>query len=226
CSMRRAPARRCRWTVASTATRSAPCGARAPTRSSRATPCFRPAIRAPRSLRCAHAARTRRDGGTMMTQRQQWGIVAGIVLFLAGVLAAGVHFLGDELFPVSVGSKAPPIEGITLDGKRTPKSLADYSGKVVLLNVWATWCEPCRVEMPISVDDPGAETRILDFVKEYGLTFEVLHDPKQVTTRHYQITGYPETFIIARDGTIRKKLIGASDWSSEANRALVRELLG
>ena len=180
----------------------------------------------------------------MMTQRQQWGIVAGIVLFLAGVLAAGVHFLGDELFPVSVGSKAPPIEGITLDGKKTPKSLADYSGKVVLLNVWATWCEPCRVEMPsieklhkefgaqglavvaISVDDPGAETRILDFVKEYGLTFEVLHDPRQITTRHYQITGYPETFIVARDGTIRRKLIGAADWSSDANRALIRELLG
>jgi len=180
----------------------------------------------------------------MMTQRQQWGIVAGIVLLLAGVLAAGVHFLGDELFPVSVGSKAPPIEGITLDGKKTPKTLADYSGKVVLLNVWATWCEPCRVEMPsieklhkefgtqglavvaISVDDPGAEQRILDFVKEYGLTFEVLHDPRQITTRHYQITGYPETFIIARDGTIRRKLIGAANWSSDANRALIRELLG
>ena len=180
----------------------------------------------------------------MMTQRQQWGIVAGIVLLLAGVLAAGVHFLGDELFPVSVGSKAPPIEGITLDGKKTPKTLADYSGKVVLLNVWATWCEPCRVEMPsieklhkefgtqglavvaISVDDPGAEQRILDFVKEYGLTFEVLHDPRQITTRHYQITGYPETFIIARDGTIRRKMIGPDVWSSRANQALVRELLG
>ena len=179
-----------------------------------------------------------------MTHRQQWGIVAGIVLFLAGVLAAGVHFLGDELFPVSVGSKAPPIEGVTLDSAKREKSLADYKGKVVLLNVWATWCEPCRVEMPsieklhrefgprglavvaISVDDPGAESRILDFVKEFGLSFEVLHDPKQVTTRNYQITGYPETFVIARDGTIRKKLIGASDWSSEANRALVRELLG
>ena len=180
----------------------------------------------------------------MMTQRQQWGIVAGVVLLLALVLGAGVHFLGDELFPVSVGSKAPPIQGVTLDSARREKSLADYKGKVVLLNVWATWCEPCRVEMPsieklhkefgtqglavvaISVDDPGAETRILDFVKEYGLTFEVLHDPRQVTTRHYQITGYPETFIIARDGTIRRKLIGAANWSSDANRALIRELLG
>jgi peroxiredoxin len=179
-----------------------------------------------------------------MTHRQQWGIVAGIVLFLAGVLAAGVHFLGDELFPVSVGSMATPIEGVTLDGTKRERSLADYKGKVVLLNVWATWCEPCRVEMPsieklyrefgprglavvaISVDDPGAEERIRDYAKELGLTFEILHDPRQVTTRNYQITGYPETFVIARDGTIRKKLIGASDWSSEANRALVRELLG
>jgi peroxiredoxin len=179
-----------------------------------------------------------------MTHRQQWGIVAGIVLFLAGVLAAGVHFLGDELFPVAVGSKAPPIEGVTLDGTKRHKQLADYQGKVVLLNVWATWCEPCRVEMPsieklhgefgphglsvvaISVDDPGAEQRVLDFAKELGLTFEILHDPRQVTTRNYQITGYPETFIIARDGTIRRKLIGAADWSSDANRALVRELLG
>lgn len=180
----------------------------------------------------------------MVTQRQQWGIVAGIVLLLAGVLAAGVHFLGDELFPVSVGSKAPPIEGVTLDGTKTPKKLADYRDKVVLLNVWATWCEPCRVEMPsieklhkefgsqglavvaVSVDDPGAEQRILDYAKDLGLTFEILHDPRQVTTRNYQITGYPETFVIARDGTIRRKLIGAADWSSDANRALIRELLG
>ena len=179
-----------------------------------------------------------------MTQRQQWGIVAGVVILLAVVLGAGVHFLGDELFPVSVGSKAPPIQGVTHDSAKREKSLADYKGKVVLLNVWATWCEPCRVEMPsieklhrefapqglavvaISVDDAGAEQRIRDFVQEFGLTFEILHDPAQVTTRNYQITGYPETFVIARDGTIRRKLIGAADWSSGANRALVRELLG
>jgi peroxiredoxin len=78
----------------------------------------------------------------------------------------------------------------------------------------------------ISVDDAGAEERIRDFVKELGLTFEVLHDPGQVTTRNYQIVAYPETFVVARDGTIRRKLIGAADWSSEANRALMRELLG
>jgi peroxiredoxin len=179
-----------------------------------------------------------------MTLRQQWGIVLGIVLLLAVALGAGVHFLGDELFPVSVGSIAPQFKAVTLDGTKRVKTLADYKDKVVLLNVWATWCEPCKVEMPsieklhrefgsrglsvvaISVDDPGAESHILDFAKELGLSFEVLHDPAQQTTASYQITGYPETFVIARDGTIRKKVIGASDWSSDANRALIRELLG
>jgi cytochrome c biogenesis protein CcmG/thiol:disulfide interchange protein DsbE len=179
-----------------------------------------------------------------MTARQQWGIVLGTVLALALALFAGVHFLGDELFPVTVGSKAPPFAAKTVDGTKRTKTLADYKGKVVLLNVWATWCEPCRVEMPsieklhrefgdrglsvvaLSVDDPGQETRIVDFTKELGLSFEVLHDPDKAITRSYQITGYPETFVIARDGTIRKKVIGAADWSSNANRALVRELLG
>lgn len=179
-----------------------------------------------------------------MTNRQQWGIVATVVVLLAGALWAGVHFLGDELFPVEVGSKAPEIQGVTLDGTRRQKTLADYEGKVMLINVWATWCEPCRVEMPsieklhrefapqglavvaISVDDPGAQDRIRDFAKELGLTFEILHDPDKITSRNYQVVAYPETFVVARDGTIRRKLIGAADWSSDANRALMRELLG
>jgi cytochrome c biogenesis protein CcmG, thiol:disulfide interchange protein DsbE len=179
-----------------------------------------------------------------MTMRQQWGIVLGVVLLLAMALGAGVHFLGDELFPVAVGSKAPPLHGVTLVGPKRVKTLADYKDKVVLLNVWATWCEPCRVEMPsieklhrefgnrglavvaVSVDDPGSESRILDFTRELKLTFEVLHDPEQITGRNYQVTGFPETFVIARDGTIRKKKIAAEDWSSDANRALVSELLG
>lgn len=179
-----------------------------------------------------------------MTARQQWTIVLGIVALLAVLLAAATHFLGDELFPVSVGSAAPPMEATTIDGAPRAKTLRDYEGKVVLLNVWATWCEPCRVEMPsieklhrefgprglavvaVSVDDAGMEKRIRAFATELGITFEVLHDPTRTTSRNYQITGYPETFIIGREGTIRKKVIGAADWNSAANRALIRELLG
>ena len=179
-----------------------------------------------------------------MTARQQWLGVLVAVCLLALALFAATHFLGDELFPVSVGSQAPPIVAATLDRPKQERTLTDYKGKVVLLNVWATWCEPCRIEMPsieklyhdfgprglvvlgVSVDDPGAEDAIRDFVKEYGLTFTILHDPRQQTKTNYQVTGFPETFIIGREGTIRKKVIGAADWNSDANRALISELLG
>ena len=179
-----------------------------------------------------------------MTARQQWSVVGAIVLVLGLALWAATHFLGDELFPVVVGSDAPPLSAVTLDSAKRTKTLADYKGKVVLLNVWATWCEPCRVEMPsiekvyrefgpqglavvaVSVDDAGTEQHIRDFVKELKLSFEVLHDPTSQIKANWQLTGYPETFIIGREGKIRKKVIGAADWSSEANRALLRELLG
>lgn len=179
-----------------------------------------------------------------MTARQQWSVVFGIVLVLGAALFAATHFLGDELFPIAVGMDAPPIVAKTIDVKPRDKTLADYKGKVVILNIWATWCQPCRTEMPsmeklykefgpqgmeivaVSVDDAGADPAIRDFVKEFGLTFTVLHDSEGETARRYQVTGYPESFIIGREGTIRRKVFAAADWSSDANRALIRELLG
>jgi cytochrome c biogenesis protein CcmG, thiol:disulfide interchange protein DsbE len=179
-----------------------------------------------------------------MTARQQWSVVLGVVLLLAVTLAAATYYLGDELFPVAVGSEAPTFTANTLDGTKRTKTLADYKGKIVLVNLWATWCEPCRAEMPsmeklyrefgpqglvivaVSIDDAGAEDQIRSFVKEYGLTFEILHDPTKDIARQYQVSGYPESFIIGREGTIRRKVFAATDWSSETNRALIRALLG
>ena len=178
-----------------------------------------------------------------MTVRQQWAVVGGIVALLAAALLAAVVFLGDELFPVGVGTDAPAFHAKTLAIPAGDRGLADYHGQVVLLNVWATWCAPCRVEMPsmqrlherfgpeglrvvaVSIDDAGAEDAIRDFAREYGLTFEILHDAPGEIRRVYQTTGVPETFVIARDGTIRKKVIGATEWDSEGNQALVRQLL-
>jgi peroxiredoxin len=82
--------------------------------------------------------------------------------------------------------------------------------------------------LAVSVDDPGTVAQVRSFVKEYGLTFEVLHDPggqEGRVSRDYQTTGYPETVIIGRDGIIRKKLLGAHDWNSAENRALIDRLL-
>lgn len=178
-----------------------------------------------------------------MTVREQWAWVGAILLVLIGGLFAATRALQDELFPITLGSKAPRFEATTVDAKELRRTLDDYRGKVVLLNIWATWCTPCIVEMPtmealhrefkntdlrvvaVSIDQPQTEDAIRRFVKQLGLTFEVLHDPEGDITREYQATGYPETFVIGRDGVIRKKVIGAADWNSEGNRALVRQLL-
>lgn len=177
-----------------------------------------------------------------MTRRQQLtGVIVAVAVIAAG-LFVGDRYFHDEMFPVVVGTSAPDFRARTLDAART-KSLADYRGQVVLLNVWATWCLPCRVEMPsieklhqayapkglkivaVSVDDPGTDAQIRDFVKSFGLTFEVLHDAPNKITEDYQLTGYPETFVIGRDGVIRKKVMQATDWNSGENRALIERLL-
>lgn len=178
-----------------------------------------------------------------MTARQQWAIVAVVVALMAGGLATASHFLRDELRPISIGSAAPNFSAVTVDGSSTIKTLDAYKGEVVLLNVWATSCIPCRTEMPsmealyrdyqpkglkvvaVSLDNPGMTQGILDFIKEYDLTFEVLYDTTGSMQQNYRTTGYPESFVISRDGTIHKKLYGPDDWNSEANRKLFDQLL-
>jgi cytochrome c biogenesis protein CcmG, thiol:disulfide interchange protein DsbE len=181
-----------------------------------------------------------------MTTRKQVAVVLFVVGIVAALVATGSRLLRSELAPVGIGVEAPDFSVTTLDSVPVPKTLDDYRGKVLMINIWATWCAPCRVEMPsieelhraydskglkilaISVDDPGTEPQIRSFVKQYGLTFEVLHDPggqEGRVSRDYQTTGYPETVIIGRDGIIRKKLLGAHNWNSAENRALIDRLL-
>ena len=179
-----------------------------------------------------------------MTVRQQWAFVGIVVLILGGGLLAATRYLGDELFPVTVGSKAPDFHANTIEGAPVTKTLADYTGEIVVLNVWATWCLPCRTEMPsiqalhdrfaarglkvvaVSVDKAGFDDQIRMFRDQFGLTFEILHDATGNIQRDYQTTGVPETFIIGRDGMIRRKVIAADNWDSPANRALFAQLLG
>jgi cytochrome c biogenesis protein CcmG/thiol:disulfide interchange protein DsbE len=182
-----------------------------------------------------------------MTSKGQWAVVAAIVATMAIAGTSAMHFLGDELTTVTVGSDAPGFTALTMpaagSGARVAKTLSDYRGDVVLLNIWATWCVPCRTEMPsiqalhnslgpkglkvvaISIDQPGSEAKIEEFLKELNLTFEVLHDSTGAIQTLYRTTGVPETFVIARDGVIRKKWIGPEDWNSVGNQRLITGLL-
>jgi peroxiredoxin len=178
-----------------------------------------------------------------MTARQQWIAATTIVVILLGSLGVCAFVMRDDLFPVEVGSRAPAFSARTIDGTGRLRTLADYKGKVLILNVWATWCGPCLVEMPsferlhkmmpdtnlkivaVSVDDVVGMDSVRSYARNVGMTFEVLLDSMHTIDRDYQVVAYPETFVIARDGTIRKKWIGPAEWTSPGNLALVRELL-
>lgn len=186
------------------------------------------------------------DRRAIPTDRRRLAIALLLLAVVVAAFGAARSFLRTELSPVGIGVRAPDFAAVTLDAESKEKTLSDYKGKVVLLNIWATWCAPCRVEMPsierlhqaygdrglsvvaLSVDEAGMEPQIRSFVKQYGLTFEVLHDRGGQTgqvSRDYQTSGYPETVIIGRDGIIRKKLLGAHDWNSKENRGLIERLL-
>ena len=83
-----------------------------------------------------------------MSSRKQLVVVSSLVLAAVILLGAGRYFLSDEIAPVGVGTRAPGFSVMTLDPTPVEKTLADYKGQVVMINIWATWCAPCRVEMP------------------------------------------------------------------------------
>lgn len=184
-----------------------------------------------------------------MAKSRQWGFVGGVVVVLALLLGAG-WMVRDRFLPVDVGSQAPTFAATDLQGR--PVRLEELRGQVVLLNIWATWCGPCRDEMPsmerlhrelgpqglkivaVSVDAaPGAVSRdgqqggdVAEFARQLGLTFAIWHDPSGDIQRAYRTTGVPESFVIDRNGVIQKKVIGATEWDSGSHPELIRRLLG
>jgi thiol-disulfide isomerase/thioredoxin len=183
-----------------------------------------------------------------MRNRQQWTFVAGILTTVVFGVALAVK-LRPQLDLLEVGDTAPTFDAKDLRTGQ-PTDLADYRGKVVLVNVWATWCPPCRVEMPsmqrlyqklagtdfriaaVSVDgdlfhpeDSQEPSGILAFASGMGLTFDILHDPSGRIRKNYQTTGVPESFVVDRNGVIVKKVIGAAEWDGPVNEALIRRLL-
>ena len=134
-------------------------------------------------------------------------------------LAMGACALSESAGPPRVGEPAREYIAATLDGDTV--ALSGLQGRVVLLNLWATWCTPCRMETPylqsifeeyadrgfeivgISMDTGDAADQVAMFVEEYGVTYTILHDPKMTGMELYQVLGLPATFLIDREGVLR-----------------------
>jgi peroxiredoxin len=172
---------------------------------------------------------------------KQWIFVGVIVAGLVSGAAALTKF-GPDIDRVEVGARAPDFRAIDLATGDSVSFRERYQGAVTLVNIWATWCIPCRVEMPamervyqdlaprgfkiaaISIDE-GSPEEVRAFGQELGLSFDMLQDRSTAVQQTYQTTGVPESFLINSEGIIVKRIIGAHDWSSPVNRALVERLL-
>ena len=173
-------------------------------------------------------------------------VIAGTAVFLmvamvgiGGVAAADI-LPTAERHVVKLGEPAPNFQLRDLNGRLV--TLSDLRGKVVLLNFWATWCGPCRVEMPameqlyrmfsrkdfeilaVSTDAQGvAITR--PFQQEHHLTFPILHDADYRVALTYGARSLPMTFMVDRQGVVRHQIFGARDWGASEAQQLVQMLI-
>ena len=165
-----------------------------------------------------------------------------LALALALILAAAAGLAqaqaGAQLRPWT-GGPAPALSLQNLDGR--PVRLEDYRGKVVLLNFWATWCEPCREEMPsmnklraafagrpfevLAVNLGEGEPRIKRFLEQVPLDFPVLLDRDSAAAKAWRVRVLPASFLIGPDGRIRYSVLGEYNWSQESVRSAIGALL-
>lgn len=160
-----------------------------------------------------------------------------LLIIVVLVLVAGSLYLGsasssrpsyEPVKLVALGDAAPDFQLEDTTGKKV--SLSDLRGKVVLVNFWATWCPPCRAEMPsmdklnqamagedfvilaINVEE-NARAVVPAFLEKSPHTFSVLYDDQGVVQKLYGVYKFPESFVIRKDGTVDDKVIGAIDWA-------------
>ena len=169
-----------------------------------------------------------------------------LIVALAGTailaLAFGVVWLQSSKYePLGVGMNAPDFSLPDLQGKN--QRLTGYRGKVIFLNFWATWCKPCKEEMPsmqvlwdnlqkedfimlaVSMDRVTTTKEISPFVENLKLTFPILTDSWGQTDKRYKLMGVPETYIIDQNGVLREKVIGPRDWTRTESIETIVQLL-
>jgi peroxiredoxin len=144
------------------------------------------------------------------------------LVFVLLLAACAPLIVEAKEFAPSQGAKAPHFDLLNMDGEAV--SLADYQGSVVMLNFWATWCAPCRFEMPalqdryenteleiLAINFDESEELVRSFAEELQLTFPILMDPGGLIQDLYKVRGYPSSYFIDEQGIIRIVQIGLMD---------------
>jgi thiol-disulfide isomerase/thioredoxin len=171
-------------------------------------------------------------------------VCTALVALLFAVAGAAAAEPGDiklgEFIPTSPPQPAPAVAFTDMDGK--PASLSDFKGKSVLVNLWATWCQPCLKEMPqlaglaaalggkltvaaISEDRGGAKT-VAPFLARHDFTgLDFYLDPKSEATRAFEVRGLPTSLLIGADGKLLGKVEGAADWAKPEMKAALEPFL-
>ena len=169
--------------------------------------------------------------------------IPSILILFSGIFLFAFSFSDVQLIPVDAQEfqQAPDYKAISLDGN--PVSISDYQGKVILVNLWATWCEPCREEMPalgelhsmfprsdfeiigVSIDDPGFEQVIVQTMAEDNLAYPIWLDPENRFQFAFRTIGVPESFLIDADGQIIHQWKGAFNPVSDDTINLVESTI-
>jgi len=178
-------------------------------------------------------------------------ITASVAAFAVAVLMTAVNLAAAErpallelIKALNLSGYASPMQppefrGLVTDGQQL--SLRELSGRVVLVNFWATWCLECRSEMPVferlhrefsgqglavvGINAREGAATIREYAKELGLTFPLILDPKGTMNAAYGVIGLPTTFLIGRDGRPVALAVGPREWASKPARAIIQALL-
>ena len=171
---------------------------------------------------------------------------ATLIVIIAALGLVGFLFFygqnsGKRMKIFREGDRAPEFSVLSLEGKAV--SLSSYRGKVVMVHFWATWCPPCVEELPtlerlyrayygkdleilaVSVDEGGADA-VGQFMKKNRFSLPVLLNPDKSVASAYGTFKFPETYLIDREGIIRRKIIGAADWTSPAAQEIIQAMVG
>ena len=154
------------------------------------------------------------------------------------LLSLSVSACSEQLLtPYKGPQPAPDFELVDVDGDK--HRLSDYRGKPLIINFWATWCPPCREEMPsmnrawhkvkdtvsmLAINVGEDEDTIFIFSADYPIDFPVLLDSSGAVIREWPVKGLPTTFVLDREGNIRYTAVGAREWDDDALLEIVKGL--